>query len=403
MNMGKTFDLSLFIPALILSVIGILLINAATYYSTSPATQVLYLKQLIWLGVGLAVCFAIYFIPLKFHEAFSFVYYFIVIILLVVLIVASNQGASRWFRMGGFNIQPAELAKFAVVLAVARYLAFQRLKPGDLLWVFMIIFLIAFPAGLILIQPDLGSSLVFFAIFIAMLFWSGMPLRKIILIMSPIISIICAFHWLSWALFFFLMLVLVFASRLNVAQGSFFVSVNLAVGMITPILWNKLHDYQKMRIISFLDPGQDPRGAGYQIIQSKIAVGAGGLLGQGFLQGTQTKLNFLPEQHTDFIFSVLAEQFGFIGCLITMILFTWIFYRSFAIALKARNQFYSYAACGITAVLVFQVIINIGMTVGLMPVTGLPLPFMSYGGSSLVFFWAAIGFLLAVNRDWQEY
>jgi rod shape determining protein RodA len=401
--MGKTFDLSLFIPALMLSVIGILLINAATYYSTSPATQSLYLKQLIWLGMGLAVCVAIYLIPLRFHEAFSFVYYFIVIVLLAVLIIASTGGASRWFRLGGFNIQPAELAKFAVVLAVSRYLAFQKVRPGDLLWVFMIIFIIAVPAVLILVQPDLGSSLVFFAIFIAMLFWSGIPLRKIILIISPIISIICAFHWLSWALFFFLMLILVFFSRLNVAQGSFFVSVNLAVGMITPIMWNKLHDYQKMRIISFLDPGQDPRGAGYQIIQSKIAVGAGGLFGQGFLQGTQTKLNFLPEQHTDFIFSVLAEQFGFIGCLITMILFTWIFYRGFAIALKSRNQFYSYAACGITAVMVFQVIINIGMTVGLMPVTGLPLPFISYGGSSLVFFWAVIGFLLAVNRDWQEY
>jgi rod shape determining protein RodA len=267
--MGKTFDLSLFIPALMLSVIGILLINAATYYSTSPATQSLYLKQLIWLGMGLAVCVAIYLIPLRFHEAFSFVYYFIVIV----------------------------------------YLAFQKVRPGDLLWIFMIIFIIAVPAVLILVQPDLGSSLVFFAIFIAMLFWSGIPLRKIILIISPIISIICALHWLSWAVFFFLMLVLVFFSRLNVAQGSFFVSVNLAVGMITPIMWNNLHDYQKMRIISFLDPGQDPRGAGYQIIQSKIAVGAGGLFGQGFLQGTQTKLNFLPEQHTDFIFSVLAEQF----------------------------------------------------------------------------------------------
>jgi rod shape determining protein RodA len=256
---------------------------------------------------------------------------------------------------------------------------------------------------LILIQPDLGSSLVFFAIFMAMLFWSGIPLGKIVLIVSPLISILCAFHWISWALFFFLLLVLVFVSRLSVGQGSFFVGVNLAVGMITPIMWNKLHDYQKMRIISFIDPGQDPRGAGYQIIQSKIAVGAGGLFGQGFLQGTQTKLNFLPEQHTDFIFSVLAEQFGFIGCLVTLILFAWIFYRGFAIAMKARNQFYSYAACGVTAVIVFQVIINIGMTVGLMPVTGLPLPFMSYGGSSLVFFWAVIGLLLAVNRDWQEY
>jgi len=401
--MGKTFDWSLFIAALLLSVIGILMINAATYYSGSAATKSLYLKQLIWLGAGLVVCFGIYFIPLRFHEAFSFVYYFITIILLLALMVFSKGGASRWFHLGGFNIQPAELAKFAVVLALARYLAFQKVKPGELLWVFMIILIIAVPAGLILIQPDLGSSLVFFAIFIAMLFWSGIPLRKIVLIVSPIISILCAFHWISWALFFFLLLVLVFVSRLSVGQGSFFVGVNLAVGMITPIMWNKLHDYQKLRIISFIDPGQDPRGAGYQIIQSKIAVGAGGLFGQGFLQGTQTKLNFLPEQHTDFIFSVLAEQFGFIGCLVALILFAWIFYRGFAIALKARNQFYSYAACGVTAVIVFQVIINIGMTVGLMPVTGLPLPFMSYGGSSLVFFWAAIGLLLAVNRDWQEY
>jgi rod shape determining protein RodA len=282
-------------------------------------------------------------------------------------------------------------------------MAFRKVKPGDLSWVFVVLLTISVPAGLILIQPDLGSSLVFFAIFIAMLFWSGIPFSRIILIISPIISLISAFHWLSWAAFFLFLLFIIYISRLRISQGSFFATVNLAVGMITPIMWNKLHDYQQMRIISFLDPGQDPRGAGYQIIQSKIAVGAGGLFGQGFLQGTQTKLNFLPEQHTDFIFSVLAEQFGFVGCLITLLLFAWIFYKGFAIALKARNQFYSYAACGLTAVVVFQAIINIGMTVGLMPVTGLPLPFMSYGGSSMVFLWASIGFLLAVNRNWQEY
>jgi rod shape determining protein RodA len=401
--MGKTFDFSLFVPALLLSAIGIVLIYAATYYSILPATKDLYLKQLIWLGAGLAICFVIYLVPLKLHEAFSFLYYFAALGALLAVLITSKGGASRWFHFGDFNVQPSEMAKLAVVMAVSRYLAFKNIRSGDLLWVFTVILIIAIPAGLILIQPDLGSSLVFFAVFIAMLFWTGLPLRKIILIVSPIISLICAFHWFSWALFFFLLLALVYFSRLNVYQGSFFVAVDLAVGMITPIMWNKLHDYQKMRIITFLDPGQDPRGAGYQIIQSKIAVGAGGLVGQGFLQGSQTKLNFLPEQHTDFIFSVLAEQFGFIGCLLVMMLFAWIFYRGFAIALKARNQFYSYAACGLTAVIVFQVLINIGMTVGLMPVTGLPLPLLSYGGSSMVFFWAAIGFLLAVNRDWQEY
>lgn len=401
--MGKTFDLSLFIPALFLSVIGIGLIYAANYYSSSPADQTLYLKQLIWLVLGLSACFVIYFLPLRFHEAFSFVYYFTIIITLIALWAYSSGGTARWFHLGGINIQPSELAKFAVILAVSRYLAFKKFKSDDLLWIFIIIFIIAIPAGMILIQPDLGSSLVFFAIFISMLFWSGLQLRRIILIVSPIISLISAFHWISWAIFFFLLLLLVLISRLHLLQGAFFMLINLAVGMVTPIMWNKLHQYQKMRIITFLDPGQDPRGAGYQIIQSKIAVGAGGLYGQGFLQGTQTKLNFLPEQHTDFIFSVLAEQFGFIGCLIALFVFGWLFYRGFAIAMKTRNQFYSYAACGLTAVIVFQVLINIGMTIGLMPVTGLPLPFLSYGGSSMLFFWVAIGFLLAVNRDWQEY
>ncbi len=401
--MGKTFDLSLFIPALFLSLIGIGLIFAANYYSSSPAEQNLYLKQIIWLALGLSACFVIYFFPLKFHEAFSFVYYFTIIAALIVLWATSSGGTARWFHLGGINIQPSELAKFAAILAVSRYLAFQKFKSGDLLWVFIIIFIIAIPAGLVLIQPDLGSSLVFFAVFISMLFWSGLQLRKIILIVSPIISLISAFHWIAWAIFFFLLLLLVLISRLHLLQGAFFMLINLAVGMATPIMWNKLHDYQKMRINIFLDPGLDARGAGYQIIQSKIAVGAGGLFGQGFLQGTQTKLNFLPEQHTDFIFSVLAEQFGFVGCLIVLFVFGWLFYKGFAIAMKTRNQFYSYAACGLTAVIVFQVLINIGMTVGLMPVTGLPLPFLSYGGSSMLFFWAAIGFLLAVNRDWQEY
>jgi rod shape determining protein RodA len=179
--------------------------------------------------------------------------------------------------------------------------------------------------------------------------------------------------------------------------------MNLGFGMMTPLLWNKLHGYQKMRIIIFLDPGQDPRGAGYQIIQSKIAIGAGGLFGEGFLRGSQTKLNFLPEQHTDFIFSALAEQFGLMGGLVVLGLFGWLFYKGFSTAYKARNQFYSFIGCALMSVLVFQVLLNIGMTMGLMPVTGLPLPFISYGGSSLMFFWASIGIIMAINRDWQEY
>ncbi len=401
--MNKTFDLRIFLPAFILSLIGILLIYAATYYSPLPEAKALYQKQLIWFGAGLVVCAAIFFIPLKIHEAFAYVYYFLAILLLVILLASSKGSASRWFHMGPINIQPAELAKLAVVLALSRFLGFRKARLDEFRWVIIMLAIIAVPAGLIILQPDLGSSLAFFTLFFAMILWSGIPLNRVVLIVTPVLSIICAFHWFSWAVFFFVVLILIFLSRLRIWQGAFFFFANLSIGMVTPLIWNNLHEYQKMRIITFLDPGQDPRGAGYQIIQSKITVGAGGLFGQGFLQGTQTKLNFLPERHTDFIFSVLAEQFGFIGCLIVLILFILLFYRGFAVALKARNQFYSFAACGLTAILVFQVLINIGMTLGLMPVTGLPLPFLSYGGSSLIFFWAAIGFLLAINRDWQEY
>ena len=401
--MRRAFDLSIFLPALALSLIGVFLIYSATYYSTNPTDHNLHSKQMVWLVFSLVLCVVIYFIPIRMHEILSAFYYFGAIFILLMLLATSTEVASRWFRLGAFSFQPSEAAKLAVALTLARYLAFRKLDYGRFSWAFIMLLIVSVPAGLILIQPDLGSSLVFFALFFGVLIWSGMPFNKILLIITPILSMIAAVHWFSWAIFFLLLIVMILLSRLTTLQGFLFFLINLGFGMITPLLWNKLHAYQKMRIIIFLDPGQDPRGAGYQIIQSKIAIGAGGIFGQGFLKGSQTKLNFLPEQHTDFIFSGLSEQFGLVGSLAVLALFAWLFYKGFSVAYKARNQFNSYLACGLMSILVFQVLLNIGMTLGLMPVTGLPLPFLSYGGSSLMFFWATIGFLLAINRDWQEY
>jgi rod shape determining protein RodA len=401
--MNRAFNLSIFIPALALSLIGIGLIYSATYYSTVPSEHGLYSKQILWLLMGLAICLAIYYIPLRVHEVLSFAYYGGVILLLGLLLATSSETAERWFRLGFFSFQPSEFAKLAVAVALARYLAFKKLDYERFSWVFVMLVIISAPAALILIQPDLGSALVFVALFFGILIWTGMPLNRILLMITPVISMLAAIHWFSWGIFFLLLLVLILISRLTLSQSLFFFVLNLGFGMMTPLLWNKLHGYQKMRIIIFLDPGQDPRGAGYQIIQSKIAIGAGGIFGQGFLKGSQTKLNFLPEQHTDFIFSALSEQFGLLGGLIVVGLFGLLFYKGFSTAFKARNPFYSYVACGLMSILVFQVLLNIGMTMGLMPVTGLPLPFLSYGGSSLMFFWAAIGFIMAINRDWQEY
>jgi rod shape determining protein RodA len=259
------------------------------------------------------------------------------------------------------------------------------------------------PALLILRQPDLGTSLVFFAILIFMLFWSGVPILYLFLIVSPFISLICAFHWVAWALFFLLVVFLLYRLRLNFLLSVGFLLCNLTFGMITPLVWNRLHDYQKDRIIIFLDPGRDPQGAGYQIIQSKVAIGSGGILGKGYLQGTQTKLAFLPHQHTDFVFSVLAEEFGLLGALVLLGLFSFLIIKGTIIARKTRNAFSSNVALGITSIFAFQMLVNIGMTVGFLPVTGLTLPFVSYGGSSLLLSWILVGVLLAIHYRWYEY
>jgi rod shape determining protein RodA len=179
--------------------------------------------------------------------------------------------------------------------------------------------------------------------------------------------------------------------------------MNLALGSVTPFVWARLAGYQKDRILTFLDPGRDPRGAGYQIIQSKIAIGSGGIFGKGLLGGSQTRLDFLPERHTDFIFSVLGEEFGLVGSLLVLLLFTFIFYRAIKIAVRCRSRFASNLVLGATAILFFQFLVNIGMTLGVMPVTGLALPFLSYGGTALVLAWTLVGFIVSAAYRWQEY
>lgn len=402
---GKDFDLTLFIVALVLSLIGILLIYSARYYSDNPAERGIYVRQIIWILLGVSACLITFFIPLRIYEVFSYVLYFISMIslVLILLIGSARMGAARWISLGGFNIQPSEFAKIATIFPLARYLAYSKRSIYSFKWLTTVVGLALLPVPLVLKQPDLGTSLVFFAILIAMLFWARVPLFYLFLIISPFISLICAFHWLSWALFFLLLITLLYRFKPRFIFSVSFIILNLAFGMVTPLVWNKLHDYQKQRIIVFLDPGRDPQGAGYQIIQSKVAIGSGGLLGKGYLQGSQTKLAFLPHQHTDFVFSVLGEEFGLWGGLILLGLFTFLLGKGIMIAQKARNTFASNVAIGLTAILGFQMLINVGMTLGVMPVTGLPLPFVSYGGSSLLLSWVIVGLLLAINARWYDY
>jgi rod shape determining protein RodA len=259
------------------------------------------------------------------------------------------------------------------------------------------------PVALILKQPDLGTALVFFVILFALWFWSGLSPGYLFLILSPLVSLVAASHWLSWAIYFAVLLVIIALVRPGAVMGILTVVLNLAFGVITPFMWGRLADYQKLRILTFLDPGRDPRGAGYQIIQSKISIGSGGTFGKGFLHGSQTRLEFLPERHTDFVFSVLGEEFGLWGSMIVLFLFGYIFYRAIRIAVRCRSRFMSNVVAGATAILFFQFVINVGMTLGIMPVTGLALPLLSYGGTALVLAWTLMGLIVSADYRWQEY
>ena len=401
----ENFDIWILLSASLLSLIGLLLVYSASRNVTITSGSGLFVKQLIWFSLGLAIGFVFFLIPLKFHELFCGAYYLVGIglLLLVVFIGEQRSGAVRWFSLGGLVFQPSEFFKLAFVLVLARYLAYSHRSFMSFKWLASVFLLTFIPMILVLKQPDLATSLVFIAISVVMFFWAGVLPLYILFIFSPLISLMAAFHWISWAIFFLLLLLLLYYLKPNFLLGTTMVILNLVFGMATPLIWNRLHDYQKLRILAFLDPTRDPQGAGYQIIQSKVAIGSGGLLGRGFLHGSQTKLAFLPAQHTDFIFSALGEEFGFWGVMILLTLFFVLSLRGITIARKARNSFASFVAMGISSVLAFQVIVNVGMATGVLPVAGLPLPFVSYGGSSMLLAWIFAGILLNINYHWYEY
>jgi rod shape determining protein RodA len=291
----------------------------------------------------------------------------------------------------------------ALLVALSRFLAYSKSPPESTRRLFISLALAAIPFALILKQPDLGTSMVLVVLLFSLWLWSGLSPFYIILMISPLISLLAAFHWITWIIYLVLLILFLLALRPGFLFGFVTLIANLAFGTITPFVWNRLAEYQKLRILTLLDPGHDARGAGYQIIQSKIALGSGGLFGKGYLGGSQSQLKFLPERHTDFIFSVLGEEFGFVGTVAVVAIFGFIFYRGIKVASRCRSKFASNLAWGAVTILFFQFLVNVGMTLGFMPVTGLPLPFLSYGGTSLVLSWSLIGFLVLADYYWTEY
>ena len=339
--------------------------------------------------------------PLQNLRKYIIPIYFITILTLLYVNFSGTSalGAQRWFSFVGFNIQPSEFAKLTLILILASILDRKRfLGLSQLIKPLLVSF---FPWILVFIQPDLGTSLVFGAILLGMLYWSGMPYEWAFIILATVVTgLLACLYQIGLIIWIPLIGFLGFKTLPNKKILTLFVIfLHSLIARITPWFWSTaLKDYQRDRLIIFLNPSQDPLGGGYHMLQSKIGIGSGGLLGTGLMQGQLTKLKFIPEQHTDFIFSALGEEAGFIGTLLVISLFFILIFRLIKIALEARTDFESLVVIGIASMFIFQIMVNIFMTIGLGPVTGIPLPFMSYGRTALLVNFISLGFCLSVSR-----
>jgi len=317
-------------------------------------------------------------------------------LLAVIFTGTEASGAQRWISIGGFNVQPSEFAKLGLIITLAGL--FHRQSAAALGALVRALAVTALPWALVFLQPDLGTSLVFGAITLVMLYWGNANPGWLILLVSPLVSAILFNLYLPvWFFWVGATVAIAWYSLPLRWLGTFAaVTVNLISGRLGQLFWGLLKDYQKNRLILFLDPDKDPLGGGYHLIQSRIAIGAGQLWGRGLHQGTQTQLNFIPEQHTDFIFSAIGEELGFMGAMVVIVGFWLICLRLVIIAQNAKDNFGSLLAIGVLAMIIFQVLVNIGMTIGLAPVTGIPLPWLSYGRSALLTNFIAVGLVESV-------
>jgi rod shape determining protein RodA len=397
-------DWPLVVSALLLSFYGLAVVYSAGQTDDPTFVAGVWKRQVVFVLLGVVGAWVISRASVRMLEWLALPMYIMTIILLFsLLFIGSGAGTAAstksWLSIGGFRLQPSELAKLTVVLMLGKMLASTKEPPKTMIELWKPALIVGIPWVLILGARDLGTSLVFVGIFFAMLFWSGISWRLLILVASPVISLMLGFTTAGFAAWFLLLLGLVFWYKPYLWEGVFIVTSNIAMGVVAPLLWEGLKPYQRDRFQAFLNPSSDPRRAGYHVIQSQTAIGSGGMFGQGFTEGSQKRLAFLPEQHTDFIFAVLGEELGFMGVTFALMLFLTLFLRIIRIAERANDGFSSMVAFGLLASWFVHVLVNIGMTVQLMPITGIPLPFFSYGGTFMLASWLAIGVLLRIAYE----
>jgi rod shape determining protein RodA len=391
----------------VLSLFGIAMIySAGQVHIPNPVTDGAWLRQSLWFVLALAAFSFLARVPLRWFEWAAVPAYVISVLLLAITLVIGTgsgtaAGVRSWIDLGFISFQPAEIAKLATVLVVARLLA-QRENPlASLRDLVAPSALVGLPLALVMLQPDLGTAMAFVGILLAMLYWAGTPVALLLLVASPVVSLFVSYDTSAWSLYILAVIgfLYLYRYRLFLFESVALVLANFAAATISRPLWNSLETYQQNRILVFLNPEMDPRGAGYQVIQSKIAVGSGGLLGQGFMMGPQKRYDFLPEQHTDFIFSVVGEELGFVGTLLALVAFGYVLSRLIKLAEWSHDPFAGLVLLGIFGAWLVHVFVNIGMTVGLVPITGIPLPFVSYGGTFLFMSWVAVAISVRVAHE----
>jgi rod shape determining protein RodA len=350
------FDWVLLIMICLIATVGIFNLYSATF-SWSAAAVPIYMKQFYWVGIGLLVAVAVCIIDYRQLEYLGFLFYGINVALLVLVLFfgKTTMGATRWIDLGIFNLQPSEIMKIVIIITLACYFSEKGHSSGYSLRDLVVPFLLlGVPVLLIIKQPDLGTAMLIIFIGVTSALFAG--IRRSTLLVLGFLGAVAA--WGGWFL---------------------------------------LKGYQKERILTFLNPERDPLGSGYHIIQSKIAVGSGGFFGKGFMKGTQSQLSFLPERHTDFAFSVFAEEWGFTGCLVLLLLYLFIIIWGIRIARRAADKFGMFLALGVVAMLFWHIVVNLGMVIGLLHVVGVPLPLFSYGGTNMVTTMIGVGLLLNVS------
>lgn len=351
----ENFDVPLFLITVLLLICSIVAIYSASYMPVTNSFKSFYIKQIYWSVIGLGAYFFFSMVNYKKLIQWSYVIYALGLILLIIVLLKGHvgMGAQRWIAFGGLRIQPSEFYKVIWCIITARIFRDFTMEKLGFLMIFKKVILLIPPFVLIFLQPDLGTALIFLAVWGIVLLFRG------------------------------------------VSKGTFIIGIT-ALLIIMPVLWSQMKDYQKRRVVTFINPEKDPFGAGYHVIQSKIAVGSGGMFGKGFLNGTQSHLNFLPERHTDFIYSLINEEFGLVGGGIVLLLFIILIYRILTISISIKEPMGKLICIAVVAFIFFQFYVNAAMTLGLMPVVGIPMPFMSYGGSSLLTFMSMLGIVNSI-------